>query len=153
MQFRFIPRPLSIAFALGALGCSPDLLSSLPHLEGQWGGEGMEFSGTASKVVALIGCYTVEFEGPVVLGPDGSFVANGVIVNATWGSPIGIIARFDGVTRDDTTRVKFSFQERDGSWTQYGFRELQNGVWVKNVTFLLLPGRHATYSDGLFCPV
>lgn len=153
MQVRFKPRPLSIAFALGALGCSPDLLPSLPYLEGQWGGEGMEFSASANKIVALIGCYTVEFKGPVVLGPDGSFSVDGVITDATWSSPIGQKTRFDGVTARDTTRLHFSLLDKTRGWLMYFSSERVDGVWVKNYTFSLLPGQHATYSDGLFCPV
>ena len=138
--------------AVLTLACSNDLLSREPRLAGLWGGESMEFTATASKLVMHTQCEVEEFSGPVFLRPDGTFSANGTVnVGPLLLSGTILEARISGSIIGDTMRVVLEVLDRNGNWGRWGFYQRLNGVDVRGDTFLLTPGQHARYPAGAGC--
>ncbi len=138
--------------ALLALACNNDLLSREPRLDGLWGGESMEFTAGATKLVMHTQCEVTEFSGPVFLRPDSTFSAEGTMnVGPLVSSGTILEARIAGSIVGDTMRLVLEVRDRNGNWGRWGFYQRLNGVDVRGDTFLLTPGQHARYPAGAGC--
>jgi hypothetical protein len=130
---------LSFALAFSTLGCSPDLLPSLPHLEGQWGGVEAAVTATRTNVTLVTTCDSSTFPKPAILASDGSFTVQTGPQPSMWGN---VRLKFHGTLVGDTLKGTLEFEQvyQPGEWGSFDVIAIAN-----------TPGQFSHY--GRLCPM